>query len=152
MRNIRGVILQNQLIVRSFYETYKAQSQCLSLAKAIWRVKAPWRVSFFGWTSTLVKTLTCENLIKRGYSMVSRCCMYCCSGETVDRLLIHCSVAFELLSFTFRTFGIQWVLPEKILDLLCGWQSKGPNIWNLIPLYLMWIKCLTKCSITTINI
>ena len=96
--------------------------------KAIWRVKAPWRVSFFGWTAALVKILTCENLIKRGYSMVSWCCMYHCSGETVDHLLIHCSVAFELLSFTFRRFGIQWVLPEKILDLLCGWQSKGPNI------------------------
>ena len=46
--------------------------------------------------------------------------MYHCSGETVDHLLIHYSVAFELLSFTFRTFGIQWVLPEKIHGLLCG--------------------------------
>ena len=88
--------------------------------KAIWRVKAPWRVSFFGWTAALLKILTCENLIKRGYSMVSWCCMYHCSGEIVDHLLIHYSVAFELLSFTFRTFGIQQVLPEKIHDLLCG--------------------------------
>ena len=36
------------------------------------RVKAPTRVSFFTWE----KIHACENLIKRGYSMVSRCCMY----------------------------------------------------------------------------
>lgn len=33
-------------------------------------------------------------------------------------LLINCSVAFELWSFIFRVFGVQWVLPEKVLDLL----------------------------------
>lgn len=33
----------------------------------------------------------------------------------------------------------QWVLLEKVLDLLCEWRSKGPNstIWNLTPC-LMW--------------
>ena len=57
-------------------------------------------------TTAWGKILTCENLLYRGYSMVSSCCMCLCSGETVDHLLIHCSVAFELGSFVFRTFGI----------------------------------------------
>ena len=50
-----------------------------------------------------------------------------CSGKIVDHLFIHCSVAFELWSLIFRMFGVQWVLPEKVLDLLCGWQSREPN-------------------------
>ena len=58
--------------------------------------------------------------------MVSWCCMCRCSRETVDHLLIHCSAAFELWSFIFRMFGVQWVLVEKVLDLLCGRLCRGP--------------------------
>ena len=54
-----------------------------------------------------------ENLIKVGFSMVSRCCMCCCSGETMNHLLICCSIDFELWSVIFRMFGVQWVLPKK---------------------------------------
>ena len=48
-----------------------------------------------------------------------------CSGEMVDHLLLHCSVAFELWSFIFRSFGIQLVLPGKVVELLCGWWIWG---------------------------
>ena len=85
------------------------------------------------------KILTCENLIKKCFSfsfffekekcfsMVSRCCMCCGSGDIVDHLLIHCSMAFELWSFIFRMFGVKWVLPQKLLDLLFEWRCHGPN-------------------------
>ena len=52
------------------------------------------------------KILTCENLIKKCFSMVCRCCMCYCSREIVDHLLIHCSMAFELWNFIFRMFGV----------------------------------------------
>lgn len=64
--------------------------------------------SFFVWTAAREKIPICENLIKIGFSMVSRCCMCHCSGESVDHLLIHCSMAFELWSSIFRVFGVQW--------------------------------------------
>jgi len=56
------------------------------------------------------------------------------------RRLICCSMAFKLWSSIFRMFGVKWVLPEMVLDLLCGWQCHGPNldVRNLIPLCLMW--------------
>ena len=50
----------------------------------------------------------------------------------------HYLAAFELWSFMFRMVGIQWVLLEKVLDLLCGWRCRGLNIWNLVPVCLMW--------------
>ena len=50
--------------------------------------------------------------------------------------------AFELWSLVPRTLGIQWVLPEKVHDFLCGWRNWGPNLlldkWNLVPLCLLW--------------
>ena len=43
-----------------------------------------------------------------------------CSVETVNCLLIHCSVAFELWSYVFRSFGIQWVLQIRSLAYYVG--------------------------------
>ena len=46
-------------------------------------------------------------------------------------------MAFELWSSVFRSFGIQWVLLDKVFDLLCGLQNGVANhsldIWNLVP-------------------
>ena len=42
----------------------------------------------------------------------------------------------------FGTFGIHWVMLGSVLDLLFGrwnWLGKqGSDIWNLVPLCLMW--------------
>ena len=51
-------------------------------------------------------------LIKYGYTLVRWCCMCRCSVEMMDHLLLHCTAAFNLWSFTFRSLGIQWVLPK----------------------------------------
>jgi hypothetical protein len=55
--------------------------------------------------------------------MANWCCMCRSSGEIVDHLLLHCSIAFELWSFTFQSFGIQWVPPSRVMDLLFGWRN-----------------------------
>ena len=79
----------------SFYMILQGSPTLSFPWKAIWRVKAPWRVSFFVWTTALGKILTGDNLFKRGYSLVSWYCMCCCCGESTDHLLIHCSVASD---------------------------------------------------------
>uniref|UniRef100_A0A2N9EL19 Reverse transcriptase domain-containing protein n=1 Tax=Fagus sylvatica TaxID=28930 RepID=A0A2N9EL19_FAGSY len=110
--------------------------------KSIWRVKAPPRVAFFVWTATWGRILTCDNLMRRGYTMAGWCCMCCCDGETVDHLLLHCSAGQKLWNYVFLTFRVHWVLPRKVADLLFGWHNwfgkHHSHIWNLIPLCLMW--------------
>uniref|UniRef100_A0A2N9GXU6 Reverse transcriptase domain-containing protein n=1 Tax=Fagus sylvatica TaxID=28930 RepID=A0A2N9GXU6_FAGSY len=110
--------------------------------KSIWRVKAPPRVAFFVWTATWGRILTCDNLMRRGYTMAGWCCMCCCDGETVDHLLLHCSAVQKLWNYVFLTFRVHWVLPRKVADLLFGWHNwfgkHHSHIWNLIPLCLMW--------------
>ena len=49
-------------------------------------------------------------LIKRKNKLVGCCCTCLTSGETVEHLLLHCSVAFKLWSFFFSF--IQWVLTK----------------------------------------
>ena len=60
----------------------------------------------------------------------------------MDHLLLHCNVAYELWSFIFQSFKIQWVLAGKVIDLLGGWRNwfwkHDSGIWNLVPSFLMW--------------
>ena len=110
--------------------------------KSIWRVKAPRRVSFFVWTAAWGRILTCDNLMKRGYVMAGWCCMCKCSGESVDHLLLHCEVVREVWNFFLQSFGVSWVFPETVNDLLFGWQNcwgkQSSRIWNLVPHCILW--------------
>lgn len=63
--------------------------------------------------------LTCDNLIKIGYTLVwwYRTCQ--CSGETLDHLLLYCMATFDLWLLCFAIF---WDLvgdAETIMDILC---------------------------------
>jgi hypothetical protein len=61
--------------------------------RSIWKVKVSLRVNFFVWKATLGKTLTLDNLRKRGIIVVEWCCMCKQSGESIKYLLLHCEVA-----------------------------------------------------------
>ena len=127
---------------KSFYQTLIGKSAIHFPWKAIWRVKAPRRVAFFVWTAAWGKILTCDNLMKRGYSLAGWCCMCRNGWETGVHLLLHCSMASDLWSAVLRSFGVCWVLPNSIRDLLYGWYNcfgkHDSEIWNLVPLCLFW--------------
>jgi hypothetical protein len=55
---------------------------------------------------------------------------------------IENSTEKEVWNFIFRSFGISWVLPETVADLLFGWHNwlgkASSKVWNLVPHCLMW--------------
>ena len=87
-----------------------------------------------------------DNLRLRKLVFVDRCIMCRHGEETVDHLLLHCEMAYRLWNFVFRTFGLPWVIPRSILDLLFGWWNwlgkHLSQIWNLVPLCILW--CIWK--------
>ena len=105
-------------------------------------MKTPRRVAFFMWTVAWGRILTCDNLRKRGFVLVRWCCMCKDDDESVDHLFIHCRAARVFWSLVFRSVGIDWVLPNRISDLLFGWWNwfgkSSSSVWNLIPSCLMW--------------
>jgi hypothetical protein len=107
--------------VKSFYKVLTSQDGPSFPWKSIWRVKAPSRVAFFVWTAALGKILTMDNLRKRNVVVVEWCCMCKKSGESIDHLLIHCEVARELWSYILNLFGVEWVMPRRVIDLLNSW-------------------------------
>ena len=58
------------------------------------------------------------------------------AGDSVVHLMLRCGKVSRLWSFAFRSVGVTWVLPKKVIDLLAGgrnWLEKhSSNIWNLV--------------------
>jgi len=90
-------------------------------------------VAFFIWTAALGNILTHDNLRRRGIVVVEWCVMYKKHGEFVDHLLFHCDVAQVVWSSFYSLFGVEWVMPSSVFDLLSGWGTLlGRGIVNRI--------------------
>jgi len=78
----------------------------------------------------------------RSRPLANRCCT-CCNVESMDHLLIFCSLAHSLWVHMLQLFEIHWVMPGFVANLLLCWQQwlgkHNSDIWNLVSGYLMWI-------------
>ena len=71
------------------------------------------------------------------------CCMCKRNGESVNHLLIHCPLAFDLWFMVSTLFGIHWIMSKTVVELLACWQGKfgrhrNAAIWMVVPHCLMW--------------
>ena len=81
--------------IQSFYNKFRSPLPILFPWKGVWKVKAPWRVSFFVWTTVWDKILTSDNLRGRGIDFVDW--IICCF---IVVRLIGCGVwCLDLLGF-----------------------------------------------------
>jgi hypothetical protein len=111
--------------VKSYYYTLQSGESSLFPWKSIWKVKAPPRIAFFTWTAALGKILTIDNLRRRGLTLVNWCCLCKKSEETVNHLLIHCEFTSEIWHLVLILFGVSWVMPSNIVELLQCWKTQG---------------------------
>jgi hypothetical protein len=83
------------------------------------------------------------NLRKRNAIVVDCCCMCKKSGKSIDHLLLHRDIERELWSSFFHLFGIVWIMPRRVREMLVSWGGQMGNrnaleMWRLAPLCLMW--------------
>jgi hypothetical protein len=121
--------------------------------KSVWKSKAPPRVAFFVWTAIHSKILTLDNLGRRGLVVVNRCWLCETEGESVDHLLLHCAAARDLWNAFFARFGLCWVMPRSVKELLASWWTAGcmrsTVVWKMVPhciLWCIWRERNNKCS------
>jgi hypothetical protein len=86
--------------------------------KSVWHTRAPLRAIFFVWSAALGKILTIDNLRRRQVIVTNRSCMCKRSEEIVDHLLLYCEVTYALWGAFFGRFGLSWVMPRQVFDLL----------------------------------
>uniref|UniRef100_A0A7N2LZJ6 FeS cluster biogenesis domain-containing protein n=1 Tax=Quercus lobata TaxID=97700 RepID=A0A7N2LZJ6_QUELO len=91
--------------------------------------EVPPRVAFFSWTAALGKILTIDNLRKRPFVVLEWCYMCKGCGESVDHLLLHCPIAFEIWICDPKSllfiFGMQLDYSDALIG--GGFAFKNPN-------------------------
>ena len=108
---------------------------------------------------SLGKILTTDNLRKRRLYVLDWCSMCKRDGESVDHLLLHCLLAQEIWDLAFSMFGVVWVMPRRVMDLLHCWpklnRQIAGEIWGLIPHCIMWClwrernaRCFEGCEMS----
>jgi hypothetical protein len=74
--------------------------------------------------------------------VVNRCWLCKSDGESVDHLLLHCGAARALWNAFFNRFGLCWVMPCSVKELLASRWSSGRSrsavVWKMVPLCFMW--------------
>ncbi|RVW34126.1 hypothetical protein CK203_084378 [Vitis vinifera] len=93
--------------------------------KEVWGSYAPLRTRFFAWEAVWGKISTIDMLMRRGWSMANRCNLCKENEETVNHILIHCDKTRDLWNLLFSSFGVVWVLPDSVRNLLLEWKTKG---------------------------
>jgi hypothetical protein len=121
--------------VKTFYRVLSTRGSNSFPWKSVWKSKAPPRVAFFVWAAVHSKILTLDNLGRRGLVLVNRCWLCETDGESVDHLLIHCGVARDLWNAFFARFGLCWVMPRTVKELLASWWTVGRTrsavVWKM---------------------
>ncbi|RVW19996.1 LINE-1 retrotransposable element ORF2 protein [Vitis vinifera] len=109
--------------VKEAYNLLVASNDIVFPNKGIWVDKVPTKVVFFAWEATWGKVLTLDRLQRRGWQFPNRCFLCGCEEETVNHILLHCTVVRVLWEIVFVLFGIQWVFPETVKDMLFSWRG-----------------------------
>jgi hypothetical protein len=85
----------------------------------------PSKVAFFVWSVSLGKILTLDNHKRRQVIVVNRCCLCKLDGESVDHFLLYCEMAHALWNTILSRFGLSWVMPNNVVDLMACWWLGG---------------------------
>ena len=131
-----GLAKSKCFTVGSYYRALSGTCHVSFPWKIIWKSRAPPRVASFVWTAALGRIMTIDNLRKRHVLILDWCCMCKKGGETVDHLLLHCPFAWEVWSVVFDLFGVFWVMPRSIVELLDCWQGNFGKHRN----FLIWSR------------
>ena len=75
--------------------------------------------------------------------MANRCNLCKENEETANHILIHCGKTRDLWNLLFSSFGVVWVLPDSVRNLLLEWKMKGMGkkrsvVWKMAPICLFW--------------
>ena len=129
--------------VKGAYNMLIGSTVCTFPNRCIWMDKVSTKVSFFAWEATWGKILTLDRLQRRGWQLPNRCFLCGCEEENDNHILLHCIVVKTLWEIVLAIFGVKWVFPKSVKEVLFSWRGsfvgkKRKKIWNSIPLCIFW--------------
>lgn len=116
--------------------------------KTIWKAEAIPKVKFFMWTFLKGKTLTAENLKKRGIAGPSRCPNCQDAEESIQHLFISCPFVVSCWSSINPSAVLIWNSQQAIGEALNNWKRSYPwqsmkhnlakTVWDALPFAILW--------------
>ena len=88
----------------------------------VWVDKVPTKIAFFCLGSYLGEG-SHFGLQRRGWQFPNRCFLCGCEEETINHILIHCTVAKGLWDIILALCGVQWVFPKSVKEVLSSWKG-----------------------------
>ena len=100
-------------------------------------------MGFFAWEASWGKVLTLDQLKKRGIAPANRYFLCGEDEETIDNLLLHCSMARLLWDLLLVIFRVNWVFPKSVRETLLSWRGsfvgkRRKKAWMTAPLTWFW--------------
>lgn len=140
---------KGKFTVSSYYAVLAPADAVVFPWKCVWVSGSPSKVAFFVWTAILGRILTLDNLIRRGHILVNWCCLCCGEAESVAHLLVHCPVTHRLWMLVVATFGLAWVQPVSVMEVLQSWMGgrvgrRRRKAWLLSSHCIVWLVWLER--------
>ena len=138
-RVLRMPMKSGKFSVKSLYKALELESSVYFPIKIIWNSCVQPKVSFFAWEASWGKTLTLDQIQKRGWALANGCYLCHSNEESIDLLLFHCVKTRALWEMFFSLFGVSWVFPSLVKETLLSWNEsfvgkKCKKVWRVDPL------------------
>ncbi|KAJ9708505.1 hypothetical protein PVL29_000510 [Vitis rotundifolia] len=132
-----------QFRVKEAYSLLESPLHFAFPKKNIWVERVPSKIVFFTWEAAWGRIMTLDRLQRRGWQFPNRCFLCGCKEESVNHILIHCTVVKVLWDLVLGLFGVKWVFPLTVKEVLFSWRGafvgkKREKLWKSIPLFILW--------------
>lgn len=132
--------------VKSMYEELSCPSQLSFPGECVWNPLIQLKVSFLMWELCWNRAPTIDNLIRRDMYIPNWCCLCKADAESTSHLFLHCPWVRYFWDHFISRFGVCWVQPDSLKNLLCWWPKQdlglhkkgGKKMWGLILAALCW--------------
>ena len=127
--------------VKQLYGELESRRGMVFPSKVIWNTWVLPKAGIFAWEATWNKILTLDNVQKRGWAVANKCYLCKREEESTDHFLIHCDLTRDLWHFVFSLFGVFWLLPSIVKEVLLSWHGSfvgrsKKKVWYAAPLCL----------------
>ena len=118
--------------VKKAYNVLASPIVTVFLKNNIWVDKVPTKIAFFAWEAAWGKVFTLDRLQRRGWQFPNYCFLCGCKEETINHILIRCTVVRVLWDIILGLFGAQLAFPVSVKEVLFSWkgffwEKKGKN-------------------------
>eukprot|EP00253_Pinus_taeda_P024119 PITA_24119 len=138
-----------KFMVKEGYKILQATTQMANwnLHTTAWKSECLPKIKHFNWTLLKGKTLTVENLRKRGIQGPSRCCFCCAEEESIQHIFLLCPFVQSCWKQVINPMTISEGF-DQITSLQKNWGKCYPfpkkgkrdinRLWKCIPATLCW--------------